>query len=145
MTVTLDRGVAVISIDTELAWGEAHRRGGDPAGHDYRAERQVIDQMLAMFAHYEISATWAVVGHLFLDRCESSNGRAHPEIVRTDYPWLNGDWYDIDPTSNPPTPRTTTAATSSSGSWPARCRRRSAATRSRTSWPVIRDAAKRPS
>ena len=100
MTVTLDRGVAVISIDTELAWGEAHRRGGDAAGHDYRAERRVIDQMLAMFARYEISATWAVVGHLFLDRCESSNGRVHPEIVRPDYPWLNGDWYDIDPTSD---------------------------------------------
>lgn len=100
MTVTLNRGVAVISIDTELAWGEAHRRGAEPAGHDYSAERRVIDRMLAMFAQYEISATWAVVGHLFLDRCESSNGRPHPEVVRPDYPWLIGDWYDIDPTSD---------------------------------------------
>ncbi|MGH8773892.1 MAG: hypothetical protein ACRDWI_01545 [Jiangellaceae bacterium] len=92
-----ERGVAVLSIDTELSWGEAHRRDGVPAGHRYEAERRIVDRLLALFQRYEISATWAVVGHLFLDHCSPVDGRAHPEITRPSYPWLDGDWFDIDP------------------------------------------------
>ncbi len=96
----MDRGVAVISIDTELAWGESHRRAGDGPGHDYGAERAAIDRLLEILDRHELPATWAIVGHLFLDRCERSNGRPHPEIVRPDFDWLDGDWFDVDPCSN---------------------------------------------
>ncbi len=95
----LDRGVAVVSIDTELAWGEAHRRDDNGLMRDYSTERAVIAEILALFTRYEISATWAVVGHLLLDRCVANGGRPHPDVVRPSYPWLEGDWFDIDPCS----------------------------------------------
>ena len=97
---SLDRGAFVISIDTEMAWGEAHRRDGTAGSHDFAAEREVIDGILAVFARHGISATWAIVGHLFLDSCERGpDGRAHPDVARPDYAWLDGDWFDIDPCS----------------------------------------------
>ena len=89
----------VVSIDLEMSWGAVHH--GSP--HDdspYREEREIVDDVLAAMALHGISATWAVVGHLFLDRCETANGRLHPEIVRPDYPWMDGDWYDLDPVSS---------------------------------------------
>ena len=91
-TTTLDRGAFVVSIDTELAWGEAHKRDGSVAGHHFEREREVVEGILDVFARYDISATWAVVGHLFLDRCEG-----HPDLPGPAYDWLDGDWLDIDP------------------------------------------------
>jgi peptidoglycan/xylan/chitin deacetylase (PgdA/CDA1 family) len=97
----MNRGTAVVSIDTELAWGEAHRRGPTErsAAHDYDAERAVIDRLLAILDRHEIAATWAVVGHLLLSGCSTGDGRPHPEIVRPEFDWLDGDWFDIDPCS----------------------------------------------
>jgi peptidoglycan/xylan/chitin deacetylase (PgdA/CDA1 family) len=95
----LARGVAVVSIDTELAWGEAHRRDDRELARDYSTERAVIAEILDLFTRYEISATWAIVGHLLLDRCRANGDRPHPDIVRPSYPWLEGDWFDIDPCS----------------------------------------------
>ena len=59
----------------------------------------MIAEILEVFTRYEIPATWAVVGHLLLDRCAANGGRPHPDIVRPAYSWLDGDWYDIDPCS----------------------------------------------
>ena len=98
MSTPLPRGVCVVSIDTEMAWGGAHRRGGPPdPGLDH--EREAIASVLDVLARHGIAATWAVVGHLFLDACERDGGRPHPEVVRPDYPWLDGDWFDVDPCS----------------------------------------------
>ena len=96
----LERGVAVVSIDTEMAWGGAHRRGADAPAGEHSDERDVIERILGVFAEHEIAATWAIVGHLFLDHCERVDGEAHPEIVRPTYPWLTGDWFDVDPCSS---------------------------------------------
>jgi peptidoglycan/xylan/chitin deacetylase (PgdA/CDA1 family) len=102
-TATLARGACVISIDTELAWGLAHRR--DAAGevqalHRFDLEREVIGQTLDVFARHDIAATWAMVGHLFLDHCEpDGEGRLHPEVVQPTYDWLDADWLAIDPCS----------------------------------------------
>jgi len=103
---SLERGAFVVSIDTELAWGEAHKRagsvaGGDgaagaqPAGHHFEREREVIDRILEVFTRHEIPGTWAVVGHLFLDRCDE-----HPDLKPPSYSWLSGDWLDVDPRSS---------------------------------------------
>jgi len=54
----------VISLDTELAWGSLHRGGYAGRRRLYERTRSVVDAVLGMFEQYEISATWAVVGHL---------------------------------------------------------------------------------
>ena len=49
-------------------------------------------------AEHEIAATWAVVGHLYLDHCErDGNQGPHPEITSPSYRWMKEDWYDLDP------------------------------------------------
>jgi hypothetical protein len=97
--VPLDRGAFVVSIDTELAWGEAHRRDGSEGRHHFDAERQVIDAVLDVFARHGIAATWAIVGHLFLDACRDDGHGPHPELVPPDYDWLDDDWLAVDPCS----------------------------------------------
>lgn len=89
----------VISIDLEMSWGSVHH--GSP--HDpspYLDEREIVSDVLALMEEYEIAATWAVVGHLFLDECSPSGGEPHPEVVRPEYPWLDMGWYDLDPGSD---------------------------------------------
>jgi hypothetical protein len=93
--LVLDRGVLVVSIDTELSWGLVHRNRG--AEYDGRSERAHIDRLLGLMDTYEIPATWAIVGHLFLDSCAPVDGVKHPEIVRPAYEWMDGDWFDQDP------------------------------------------------
>lgn len=86
----------VISIDLEMSWGAVHH--GRP--HDdgpYQREREVVETLLRVMERYDIAATWAIVGHLFLTECAPVDGVKHAEIVRPDYSWLEGDWYDLDP------------------------------------------------
>ena len=95
----LERGAFLVSIDTEMAWGSVHYP--DISQHyTYQREREFIQDLLALFEKYEIRATWAVVGHLFLDQCQAENGRKHSEILRAPYSWLEGDWFDHDPCTN---------------------------------------------
>lgn len=54
----------VISLDTELAWGSLHRGGYAGRRKLYERTRSVVDALLEIFEQYQISATWAVVGHL---------------------------------------------------------------------------------
>lgn len=88
----------VVSIDLEMSWGAVHH--GSP--HDdtpYRKEREVVDDVLGLMADYGIVGTWATVGHLFLSECRRTDDASHP-AVRPSYPWLEGDWYDLDPGSD---------------------------------------------
>lgn len=85
----------VLSIDTELAWGT---RGDSFFQKDYEQTREVIQRLLALLARYEISATWAVVGHLFLSSCaRDTNGVLHPEIIRPEGWKGERDWFSMDP------------------------------------------------
>lgn len=84
-----------------MAWGRAHRRDGSAPESGLDRERQVIERLLELFERYEVPATWAIVGHLFLDGCSGDGAdRPHPEVLRPDYGWLDGDWFDIDPCSD---------------------------------------------
>lgn len=91
----------VLSMDTELAWGTIDKpeslRG---YAEYYRKTRGVIDDLLVLLERYEMSATWAVVGHLFLDKCDRKNGVKHPEIRRSKASWYDCDWFDKDPCTN---------------------------------------------
>jgi peptidoglycan/xylan/chitin deacetylase (PgdA/CDA1 family) len=62
-------------------------------------ERTLITRLLTLLDRYEIPATWAMVGHLMLERCaRDANGHAHPEAQpRPAFLWLPYDWYHFDP------------------------------------------------
>lgn len=93
-----DRGVFTISIDFELIWGTLDLFGPDRFRKICETERAVIiDRLLEFFTEFDISATWCVLGHLFLDRCEAEGGIMHPEIKRPSHSWQRGDWFEHDP------------------------------------------------
>jgi peptidoglycan/xylan/chitin deacetylase (PgdA/CDA1 family) len=93
-TVELDKGAAVISLDLELLWGTIDLRG-ERFKRACEVERErVIDDLLDLFVEFEFPGTWCILGHLFLDRCELTNGRMHPQIVRPTHAWVQGDWFD---------------------------------------------------
>ncbi len=94
-----DSALFVVSIDLEMSWGAVHH--GSP--HDdspYRAERDVVALVLSAMERHGIAATWAIVGHLFLETCSPVGGVKHPDVARPDYDWLGSDWYELDPGSD---------------------------------------------
>ena len=54
----------------------------------------MIDRLLALFVEFDVRASWLVVGHLFLDRCQAPR---HPGIVRPAHSWHPDDWFRHDP------------------------------------------------
>ncbi len=98
MTSYLEKGIFTISLDTELAWGANDKPDVLKSNVKYYEKtRDVIDRLLILFKQYEIPATWAVVGHLFLEQCQLNGGEKHPEIPRSSYPWYRKDWFSADP------------------------------------------------
>ncbi len=92
------KGIFSISLDFELIWGTLDLFGKEKFERDCRIERAVvIDRLLELFGELDISATWLVVGHLFLDKCEPRAGVHHPEIVRPQHSWVKSDWFSHDP------------------------------------------------
>ena len=97
-SIKLERGVFTISIDFELIWGTLDLFGPDRFRRACQIEReQIIDRLLDLFVEFEVSATWCVLGHLFLEQCRAANGRKHPEIVRPAHSWHSRDWFEHDP------------------------------------------------
>lgn len=95
---SLDRGVLMISLDFELIWGTMDKAGVERFAPACRVEREVVIQrLLDLFCRYNVSATWCILGHLFLDGCTCADGKAHPSIVRPRHEWVDGDWFDNDP------------------------------------------------
>lgn len=101
MIADMKKGVFVLSLDTELAWGCCFDKSKLKQNTPYFIKaRENISALLNLLERYNISATWAVVGHLFLSSCQPVNGVKHPEIVRPKYSWFHGDWFDCDPCSS---------------------------------------------
>ncbi len=92
----LSKGKFTISIDTELAWGTFDHGGHQTFKKAYQEERDCVDQLLSLFKKYNVSATWAVVGHLFLDHCDGQ----HADLKRPKYVWYKKDWFYSDPGTN---------------------------------------------
>jgi hypothetical protein len=94
------KGAFVFVVDVELAWGCMECVRIDEKRLAAVAKvREILQPLFKLLRDYEISATWAVLGHLFLDSCECK-GRPHPEMPRPNYSWFEGDWYKYDPCSN---------------------------------------------
>ena len=94
-------GTFLLTFDVELAWGLFFdRRWRERALAKYGAVREVLPEVLGILERHDVRATFAFVGHLFLDRCERVAGVAHPEMPRPENLWFDGDWYDFDPTTD---------------------------------------------
>lgn len=96
----LDKGAFLLSIDTELAWGGVYDGSFRQREYMFKETRKAIDGLIVLLEKYEIQATWAVVGHLFHRECSPESSIRHPEIVRPEYSWFQGDWFKDDPCSN---------------------------------------------
>ncbi len=75
----------VLSLDAELAWG--YHDFPEMPDHIEHA-RTSWSRLLALFDEFNVPATWAVVGHLFLDSCDGTHAG---HVTPTD------DWFDFDP------------------------------------------------
>jgi peptidoglycan/xylan/chitin deacetylase (PgdA/CDA1 family) len=97
--IKLNKGIFCISIDTEMLWGR-HDLDYQPFIERVQKERKIIERLLKLFERNQIDATWAIVGHLFLDQCKKENGVTHKDMVRPKYNWVSGDWLKNDPNTN---------------------------------------------
>ena len=98
-----------VSTTLELAWGWRYGKI-----INYRTDfpplaRKNVPILLALSEKYSIPITWAVLGHLFLGKCErDSTGLAHHNMPRPNgfyekqqfWDWKSGDWYQHDPCSS---------------------------------------------
>lgn len=101
-------GYFIFSLDTELGTGffdldEERKRLFSPDGFH---EREKVRRLLALLDEYQILATWAVVGHIFYERCEECEicpilewkGKysSFEEAYRTNHPlWYGADVIDM--------------------------------------------------
>jgi peptidoglycan/xylan/chitin deacetylase (PgdA/CDA1 family) len=92
-------GTMVVSLDLELAWGRFDHLPFLILEHESRQERKHITPLLNLFDRYDIPVTWAVVGHLMLEKClRDRHGIAHPDLFpHAYYSWFPLDWYCFDP------------------------------------------------
>jgi len=93
VTGALERGVFCLSLDFELAWGSRDLMA-DPAPLLRRARitrERVFSALLALLQAREVVATWATVGHLFLDRGDpEALGLVPPRHAWRAAPWFEG-------------------------------------------------------
>jgi peptidoglycan/xylan/chitin deacetylase (PgdA/CDA1 family) len=86
-------GTFVLSLDTELAWGNCWNGQVQRYARHYDRYRESVARIVALLDHYQVPATWAFVGHLLLEACD---GR-HADVLRPRYPWFAGEWLAWDP------------------------------------------------
>ncbi len=85
-----------LSLDFELVWGSRDLTE-DPTTLERLARvtrDAVFDGLLGSLTQHGAVATWATVGHLFLDRAERVNGTLHPDVVPPRHPWRTAPWFD---------------------------------------------------
>jgi peptidoglycan/xylan/chitin deacetylase (PgdA/CDA1 family) len=74
-TGAYERGRFVISLDFELHWGVRDKLSVSAYRDNLLGEREVVPELLRLFAEYGIHATWATVGFMFF--------RSRSELLRS--------------------------------------------------------------
>ncbi|KAF5422482.1 MAG: Peptidoglycan/xylan/chitin deacetylase, PgdA/CDA1 family [Candidatus Methanomarinus sp.] len=89
----------IISLDVELLCGiindpesRSKKKHINLLNNDDTKGRGCIDVLLNILERHNIPATWAIVGHLFLDHCKKEDGIPHKDMPR-----FKPDWYSADP------------------------------------------------
>lgn len=93
------RPSVVVTLDAELVWG-FHDYEDIPGGRVAGARDAWLD-LVELFEDHDVPATWAVVGHLFLEGCsgEHESHPAGPELFTRDPggpPSPGSDWFGRD-------------------------------------------------
>lgn len=88
-------GTLNLTIDFELGWSRARRGAASTprrqALERARRARDAFPELLGASDRYRIPITFAIVGHLAMDRCD------HPQPPAFAPYWLGEDWFAIDP------------------------------------------------
>jgi len=100
-------GCLCISIDFEMSWG-TRTIESSLAAHFAKLERENVPYIIDILEKFSTPATWAIVGHLFLTKCDrdKNSGLAHPDMPRPKFhknriwSYSKGDWYQGDPCSD---------------------------------------------
>ena len=79
----LNKGVFVISLDFELAWGTRGRPAASRVGPWLDGTRDAVCSLLKLFEQYEVPATWALVGSLLMGRSEHDS--RHPWLPESEF------------------------------------------------------------
>ena len=80
-----DKAIFIISLDVELLWGFVEHPSSESIyllRNDTEKGRGCINALLNLFEKHNISATWAVVGHLLLSCDQLHNENAYNKIKR---------------------------------------------------------------
>ena len=100
----MNKGTFTISIDFEYALGYADEALSEERKRLIREEAEVSRKILRLFEKYNVSATWAVVGHLLETDCKpADDGRVHGDFPKSIYSDSDSDWFS----HHPPTGDTT--------------------------------------
>jgi peptidoglycan/xylan/chitin deacetylase (PgdA/CDA1 family) len=94
--ITINKSYFIISLDTELSWGPTTVKNLIFLKQNGPKVRKTINYLLKLFNENNIAATWAVVGHLFLEECEKEKCITWKNINEFGY---KKEWY-LDPYSN---------------------------------------------
>lgn len=71
VNASMKKGYFLFSLDTELAWGYFDRFQETMFSKNGKQERKAVQKILDILDEFDITATWAVVGHLFYEKCEN--------------------------------------------------------------------------
>ncbi len=79
----MKKGIFCISIDTELLWGRNPSKWQEFYPRAKKV-RLIVKRLLKLFEKYQIPATWAIVGNLYLEPTADkySNFLHSPDIIR---------------------------------------------------------------
>lgn len=107
MSSNTQTGYFLLSLDTELGWGyyDLDKARSKKFSPDGSRERRSIERLLDILDEFQITATWALVGHLFYEKCAlcetcpilAWQGKydSFAQIYQTDNPlWYGGDVVD---------------------------------------------------
>ena len=87
------KGISVISIDYEFAWGYADKKLSNEDKTRIKKEKEIVERLINLFEKYEIVATWAIVGHLLESNCKNKESVFHPEYQRPILKNSKIDWF----------------------------------------------------
>jgi peptidoglycan/xylan/chitin deacetylase (PgdA/CDA1 family) len=97
-SVTHGAGTLALTFDTELIWGSFDTFSPTEFAREFPDIRRAIAASLRLLERYEVPATWAVLGHLYLGECRrDATGRAHADMVHPVQSWFDREWFAADP------------------------------------------------